>query len=192
MIPSSWNCLFELQPLAARMLVRGSLGGAMAALLLLSSTGCGQKLVKSNGIVTLDDQPLEGATLTFTPVRAGKGRVATARSGTGGSFQLTTHNTGDGAEPGEYKVTVIKTKQREDTPTAPPTNPSELESAKKFMMKAMGMPNRASSPGSAFSPRSTRPAETEVPKIYSDADKTPLKVTIPCAEGQIKLGLTSK
>jgi hypothetical protein len=62
--------------------------------------------VASGGTITLDDQPLEGATIVFTP--DGSGQLATALSGSGGRFRLTTRNTNDGAIPGPYKITVQK------------------------------------------------------------------------------------
>ena len=75
--------------------------------------GCGRDaatikgLVKVTGTVTYQSKPVDGATVTFSPVSGG--RAAGGRTDAGGKFQLTTLNAGDGAPPGKYKVAVSKT-----------------------------------------------------------------------------------
>jgi hypothetical protein len=63
------------------------------------------QLVPVSGMVTLDGQPVEGATVTFTPTG---GRMAIAVTDAAGKFQLTTYDTNDGALIGEHRVTVAK------------------------------------------------------------------------------------
>ena len=76
------------------------------------STGCGSgnpfDTVPVTGSVTLDGQPVEGATVIFQPT--GDHKAATATTDSSGEFTLTTGESGDGAMPGVYKVTVFKTK----------------------------------------------------------------------------------
>ena len=79
------------------------------ALLLATIVGCGgatdhPPTVPVSGFVTLDGQPVSGATIAFV----GDGQTGLAISGPDGRFQLTTFAEGDGAVEGEYKVTVVK------------------------------------------------------------------------------------
>ena len=75
----------------------------LAAATLLA-TGCGSKnkLHKVEGTVTYDGKPLAGATVQFVPLDS-NGTTANGMTGDDGSFRLTTHSTGDGAKPGDYK-----------------------------------------------------------------------------------------
>lgn len=81
------------------------------ALLVSVSPGCGDgpKLVPVSGVVTLDGEPLEGATLSFVPVAgAGVSTSGTDMTGPKGNFQIT-YNGRAGLVPGKYKVMVSKT-----------------------------------------------------------------------------------
>jgi hypothetical protein len=69
--------------------------------------GCGPSgpaMVKVSGTVTLDGAPVEGAAVMFAPAAAG--RPAQGTTDATGNFQLTTDKAGDGAQEGEYEVTV--------------------------------------------------------------------------------------
>ncbi len=71
--------------------------------------GCGPKLpprVPVEGSVTLDGQPVAGASITFTPVE--KGPAASAASDENGRFTLSTFKQGDGAVPGQHRITVVQ------------------------------------------------------------------------------------
>ena len=80
----------------------------MMKLLLVSlvafAVGCGGSMgpppVPVSGKVTL------GATVTFLSTTGG--RSASGKTGSDGSFKLSTINTDDGARPGEYNVTIAK------------------------------------------------------------------------------------
>jgi hypothetical protein len=68
------------------------------------------------GVVTVDDKPVEGATVTFVPVNEGQGMSATGTTDANGVYKLTATVTGDqeaepgaGTLPGDYYVGVIKT-----------------------------------------------------------------------------------
>jgi len=76
--------------------------------------GCGQPgpaLEEAAGSVTLDGQPIEGATVTFVPV-AGTEGLCSGITDPAGRFRLTTVIAGLGALPGaaagDYAVTVTK------------------------------------------------------------------------------------
>jgi len=86
-----------------------ALATALGVVALAPGCGGDVKLVSASGVVTLDGEPLEGATVAFIPV-AGNA-VSTAGSdmtGPKGNFQMT-FNGRSGLAPGKYKVTVSKT-----------------------------------------------------------------------------------
>ncbi len=88
------------------------------------------------GVVMLDREPVEAATVFFSPVRAAGeavGLPAAGRTGADGGFRL---NAGSGATPGagtavgDYVVTVIKQESKPLPPPdldAPPAAPAEPE-----------------------------------------------------------------
>jgi hypothetical protein len=72
--------------------------------------GCGRdssqmETVAVSGVITFKGQPLSGATLFFVP---DKGPRATAESDKDGKFRVMTYRSGDGAVPGDFKITVAK------------------------------------------------------------------------------------
>ena len=81
------------------------------------------KPAPAGGTVQYKGEAVEGATVVFVP--QGHTQAATAQTDASGKFQLQTYEPGDGAVPGEYKVTVRKV----ETPAAPPeteiTNPND-------------------------------------------------------------------
>src|SRR5262245_11610288 len=80
------------------------------AVLLVAAAGCGNQRgpVPISGTVTLDGEPVEGATVTFHTVGTDKeGKPATGETDKSGTFRLRT-GTDDGVRPGEYKVVIIK------------------------------------------------------------------------------------
>lgn len=84
----------------------------------LSWIGCGSsqlpKLGTVSGIVTLDDKPLEGATVQFTP---GLGRVSRGRTGPDGAYELGYVGNERGALLGEHKVTITSRWEDENMAT---------------------------------------------------------------------------
>lgn len=84
---------------------------ALMGMLMLAGCGGGEvdnrpKAVRATGVVTYAQAPVEGASVVFIP----QGQTAAAAGVTGpdGRFELQTYTAGDGAIPGEYKVTVTK------------------------------------------------------------------------------------
>ncbi len=69
--------------------------------------------VPVRGVITLDGQPIAGATVTFVP-RAKGGRTAAARTDGNGKYSLTTFDSGDGAAPGAYALVVVLKKTGPD------------------------------------------------------------------------------
>lgn len=91
--------------------IRSSGAAALAAsLTLLLILGCGDgtglaRRYKVSGTVNYKGAPLEKGTITFAPVDPNVAQAATGQI-EGGSYSLTTAVDGDGALPGEYKVTI--------------------------------------------------------------------------------------
>ncbi len=84
---------------------------------VFSFAGCGGEKREATfpvtGTLTLDGQPVAGANVVLSP--KGAGTAATAVTEEDGTFSVGTYETGDGAVPGEYSVTVNKY----DTPAEP-------------------------------------------------------------------------
>jgi hypothetical protein len=88
--------------------VRGTFVGA-----LLAMSGCfggsdTPELIDAHGTVTLDGQPLGGATVTFTPQVTGNeaARPASGATDDRGEFTLQYSTNETGARPGKYKVSI--------------------------------------------------------------------------------------
>lgn len=65
--------------------------------------------VPVSGIVTHKGQPIEGATIMFFP-KVPPGNGAGGLTDSSGEYRLTTFESADGAVPGSYLVTVMKTR----------------------------------------------------------------------------------
>lgn len=81
----------------------------MTVLAFTTLSGCGgeqpnRNLSKITGIIHVDGVPAVGVTLTLHP-NDDSGSVSTGISRDGGTFEISTFEAGDGAAPGEYKVT---------------------------------------------------------------------------------------
>jgi hypothetical protein len=107
--------------------MRGSwvvlLGGLLAA-------GCGGGSADETpvaGTVTLDDNPLAGAAVTFRPTGATKGNGGTALTGPDGKYALTGPQGQKGIAPGTYKVTVSRRLRKDGTPPPPDVPPMESD-----------------------------------------------------------------
>lgn len=76
----------------------------VAAVLTSLVPGCGTSEYRPvSGIVTVEGEPLKTGRIKFHPE---EGRPASGVINQDGSYSLTTIDEGDGAKPGEYKVTV--------------------------------------------------------------------------------------
>jgi hypothetical protein len=73
----------------------------------LQAAGChGSRLIATKGTVTLDGVPVENAVVQFYP-ESSQGTYAHATTRGDGSFSMNT-NAAEGAEPGNYRVVVVK------------------------------------------------------------------------------------
>jgi hypothetical protein len=149
--------------------------------LLCATAGCGGKHtpVPVSGTVTLDGQPLEGATVYFYMVGDEReGRPAMGTTNKDGEFQLSTLGNNDGALPGRYKVVITKY-----VPTNPnlkiPDFPDTLEGRndrQDFMYKN-------------FEAKGIQPFTNSLPPKYGDSNSTPLEVEVS-GKKTVKLELT--
>ena len=92
-------------------------GRAMACFSIILAIGCpssSSRMVPAGGTVTYNGIPVQGASVSFTPVAVKNGRAAIGSTNSDGRFALTTLNHDDGAIPGQYKVTVIKMENPQD------------------------------------------------------------------------------
>jgi hypothetical protein len=80
--------------------------------LMVMAAGCGKSgdaLVPVTGRVLVDGKPAAGAAVVFHPADGtGDGTHPVAQVDANGEFQLTTIRSGDGAVPGEYRVTLTR------------------------------------------------------------------------------------
>jgi hypothetical protein len=153
---------------------------------MLLGTGCGDyrsKLVPVEGVITLDGQPLERATVSFIPQK-GKGPSASGLSGSDGSFRLTTYSTGDGALPGEYKIVVTQSEvESTEVVGVGPNNPQAMIDAMKKHNDAITKKGK----GATAPPKAKK---SKIPDAYTKESTTPLKQQVP-AGGPVKLELRS-
>lgn len=74
-----------------------------------------------SGTVLYNDEPVEGATVIFSPVGHENGAVGLTAAN--GEFQLRTFEPNDGAVAGDYKVTIRKVEVISDGADGPPAIP---------------------------------------------------------------------
>jgi hypothetical protein len=86
----------------------GSIAVVAALVLVSSLVGCGRsgpEMASVSGKVMYQGKPVPKGTIAFIPVSA-SGRTATGAIGPDGSYRLQTEEPADGAQLGEYKVTI--------------------------------------------------------------------------------------
>lgn len=152
--------------------------------LLFLIPGCGKRglkgLVSCSGVVTLDGAPVEGANILFATKGSGaKSASASAITDAEGKFQLMTVESGDGAFPGEYRVSVMKTN-------------STYQGIPLREWQEKNKDPKTGQPSKEYNKDKVK-IEYIVPEKYSDVMKSGLEYTIPTSGApEIKLELTSK
>jgi hypothetical protein len=150
--------------------------------------GCGKgKTVKVSGIVTLDDKPLEGALVQFVPLDEAKGLSASGRTGSDGTFRLTTRNPNDGAVPGEYRVLVTLDQERPAPAGGGAAQGGGIRGDQMGeMMRGFAGEQKANAGGQP------KKKATAIPAMYGDPKKTPFQKVVVPADKDIELALRSK
>ena len=143
-------------------------GAAVLAVALAAVAGCGGKLSKVEGVVTLEGKPVDGASVMLYPVE-GKGQLATGQTDANGVFTVLTPNAGNGALPGDYKVVVQLNPRIE----AEPPTPGDVGAVMAMMKKAQ---------------EEARKKHRHLPDVYAKDSTTPLRCTVPHA-GKLVLDL---
>jgi hypothetical protein len=164
---------------------------SLACLLVLAALvgGCGKgKAVKVSGIVKLDGEPVEGASVQFLPVDPSKGMPANGRTGSDGRFRLTTRIPNDGAIPGEYKI-VVTFEESHNAPAGAGTGPGGEMRADQLIgkFKSLAEEQKKQSKGG----EAPKTKASKIPAVYGEFKTTPLKATVP-ADGDINLDLRSQ
>lgn len=143
-----------------------------ACLAVCGLVGCGHRgppVEMVEGLVLLDGQPVEGATVLFSPQITGTvgGLPAAGRTGPGGSFRLNAAGGakfGAGTKIGEYIITITK----QDHDPVPPPDPNKPPS---------GPPNVK--------------VWDVLPVVYKNASTTPLRASVKKGKNTLRFELDS-
>jgi hypothetical protein len=164
----------SFSPLARiRVMFRRIIRQARLILILaLALSGCSSKNqpVRVEGIVTLDDRPVEGVMVVFIP-EGTISRPASAMTDSEGHFSLTTFKEGDGAIPGDYRVVI---KKRDALPEPPAIDASD---PKSILAHYKNREDR-------------RKQKSQLPHVYAQEKTTPFHYTVP-VNGKVFLELKS-
>lgn len=136
------------------------------SLFFLSTSGCSEAgpELPVNGIVYMDDQPLDGAAVTFFPEDASGSLGGMGKTGSDGKFVVLGSDGQDGLAPGRYKVTVNKMEGgATDEPVLAAPTAAEI--------KAM--------------------SQSQLPAIYSDPARTELAYSVTGDGQPIEIRLKS-
>jgi len=137
------------------------IASSFVLLSLIILTGCGEKNDGNTfvtGTITKGGEPLADARVVFIPVGQ-TGESAGGKTDESGNFVLTTSSgkEGSGTKPGEYKVTVVKTKYEWDGKSyLPPERPGDPDEE----------------------PRRDDKTTQLLPPQYSNFSKTPFNATV--------------
>ncbi|MGL6193342.1 MAG: carboxypeptidase-like regulatory domain-containing protein [Thermoguttaceae bacterium] len=134
---------------------------------LFCFVGCGPKLTKVTGIVTLDGTPVEGASVSFTQ-KANPSVMATAKTDASGKYTLLTFVGGDkvykGVAPGSYMVSIIK----KETDGPPPEDTSTMTEEEKINYR-MSLSSRGMNVNFIY----------HIPQKYEIAEHSELTAEVP-------------
>ena len=128
--------------------MRWLVGLALVSLLTVAGCSGGDGRVPVSGTVTLNDQALPGAALSFTPTGETHGQNAIAATGPDGKYSVMGPQGQKGLHPGTYKVTVSRLLRKDGTPPRPDLPPIESDGVESL------------------------------PPHYSDPEKTTLTITV--------------
>ena len=155
----------------------------------LSLVGCqsGLRTEYVEGIVTLDDKPVEGALVTFIPTAGGTARAAAGTTDSRGRYTLTTvegGKPGRGTTEGDYKVTVAK---RAPDTTKPPANVETSSSNQPPTREEMAAADRARR-AAGLPP----PYLYLTPKKYNNPETSGFTATVVRGKNRFNLEMSSK
>jgi len=151
--------------------------GLVCALVALGLIGCGgdPTVAKVSGTVTLDGEPVEGASVIFTPI--GGGRPATGQTDAEGNFKLSTYASADGALIAEHAVSVVKVEETSTAQAYLPEGEEEPEDERDARSGDLGTGGRV---------------KYIVPMKYAIGKTSGIKVQVERGIEPVTLELTSK
>lgn len=133
------------------MFTSRSIGSSLLLLSFVVLAGCGgddrPPLANASGKVTLDGEPVAGATVAFVPVEGG--RPATAMTDASGVYVMNTYGDEEGAAIGEHFVSVMKVggsgaSMLENEDSAPAGDGDESATGTDSLSPNLGGPDGAS------------------------------------------------
>lgn len=144
------------------------------ALVVLAGCQAGSELdtVPVSGTVTLDGQAVAGVAVAFKP-KGSAGRGAAGMTDANGQFTLTTLQSGDGAMPGSYAVTLTKTAAAE---AAGPGQFDENNKPSPEQMAKMRENMKSGGPAKSAAP------ENELPGKYASAETSGFEAEVKAGE----------
>jgi hypothetical protein len=152
---------------------------------ILCLGGCGPKQVAVKGIVKLDGNPVEGATVDFV---ADDGRSYSGFTDSGGNFTVMGPDQKSGVPAGTYKVTVVKN-------PASASGSAEVGKEDYFKQMEKGMKEKAKAGPALMNPmlrQKTSGIKSELPIVYANKETTPITVTVPPQTQPVPIDLKSK
>lgn len=150
----------------------------------IALAGCSGKSVTVNGVLKMDGNPVEGATITFV-TEDGK-QSFSGQSDASGNFTLSGPN-GPGAAPGNYKVLVVKAPKIPGAENAQPGSPEYMKVAEKMAKANVHKPGMVAPPKPAG-----KDINSELPVVYGSPTTTPLTAKIPSDQNPIVIDIKSK
>jgi hypothetical protein len=153
--------------------------------------GCGEGTPKTfpvSGVVTLDDKPVPGATVTFIAETGNKNSAATT-SDAQGKYTMSTFKQGDGAVPGSYKIIVAKYQKGAEENPYGDNHPPEVEQTPEAISAAYGKGYSGPPKGN----QAKAPKEwNDIPSKYGDMAKSGLAFTVEAKPNTYDIKLSSK
>jgi hypothetical protein len=157
---------------------RGWAGPVAIAVVCLA--GCGPSYHKVNGVVTLDGQPVEGATVTFVSEDGSK--TYSGLTDASGAFSLVSGEK-QGAPAGSYKVVVVKSPVVKGGEALEPGGDDYMKHMQEEGKEAMKMGGPKTpmmmKPGMKMAPPKKPKMKTDLPEVYASATSTPITVKVP-------------
>lgn len=160
----------------------------------LLGTSCSD-LSEAKGVVTLDGNPVEGASVTF--VSESGSDTYSAVTDAKGEFTLVGSDQKKGAKPGTYKVLVTKSAFKGESmapPTPGGTGGTDAEKEMKDAAKGGGGAKGGIRPpmGMMGGNMQAPGIKSELPAVYASSDTTPIKLKVPADNKVLTIELKSK
>jgi len=138
---------------------------AIACCLMVFVVGCSNDRIEVypvSGTVTFNGAPMQGGgAIAFIPLTSQSGKGAGGTIDPDGNYVMSTYGDGDGSMPGEFRVVIHQTVWEE------PYYGGDSDEVAK---------------GNDLKPTEVVAAKDRIPTIYSNAQNSPLKVTVSPGE----------